>query len=72
MLAIRQMDVKERVSNVFTLIHRSTMELAARYEQERKRTVYVTPVLFTHMFELFHKLLERTNRVNESERSKYE
>lgn len=32
MQAIRQMDMKEKVSNVFTLIHQSTMDLAARYE----------------------------------------
>jgi hypothetical protein len=72
LIAIAAMPVRDRVSNVVTQIHQSAMNLAHRYEQEKRRHVYVTPVLFTGMFALFERLLTRKNRELESERSKYE
>ena len=72
LIAISQMTMKDRVSNVFTQLHQSATNLATRYEIEKKRQVYVTPVLFTSMFSLFEKILARKNREIESERSKYE
>lgn len=72
LIAISQMPMRDRVSNVFTHIHQSAMDLAHQYEVEKKRHVYVTPVLFTNMFKLFAGLLSRKNLEIESERSKYE
>ena len=42
------------------------------YFKETKRQVYVTPVMFMNVFEIFEKLLSRKNEEIERERSKYE
>jgi hypothetical protein len=69
---IEKMAFRERVANVFTKIHQQTIELSNEYAAKRKKNVYITPVLFTSMFKLFAKLLERKNHEIETERSKYE
>jgi uncharacterized radical SAM superfamily Fe-S cluster-containing enzyme len=48
------------------------MELAETYALETKRQVYVTPVMFMNVFDLFKELLSRKNEEIERERSKYE
>ena len=47
------------------------MELAETYLRETKRQVYVTPVMFMGVFELFETLLSRKSADLERERSKY-
>ena len=70
--AIAKMTVRERVSQVFTQVHQSSMELADIYFRETKRQVYVTPVMFMDVFDLFGTLLTRKNEENEKERTKYD
>jgi len=70
--AIAQMSVRDRVSQVFTQIHQSAMQLAEAYLKEKKRQVYVTPVMFMGVFDLFEKLLSRKNDDIDRERSKYD
>jgi len=48
------------------------MELSETYHKETKRQVYVTPVMFMGVFEIFERLLTRKNEEIERERSKYE
>ena len=48
------------------------MELVETYALETKRQVYVTPVMFMNVFELFGQVLARKNEEIERERSKYE
>ena len=48
------------------------MDLSERYFKETKRQVYVTPVMFMGVFEVFEKLLTRKNEEIERERSKYD
>ena len=70
--AISKMSIRERVSQVFTEIHRSAMELAETYLLETKKQVYITPVMFMSVFRIFESLLSRKNEEIERERSKYE
>ena len=69
---IRQMPVRDRVAQVFTQIHQSAMSLAEQYMAEKKRQVYVTPVMFMGVFDTFETLLSRKNEEIERERSKYD
>ena len=48
------------------------MELSETYVKETKRQVYVTPVMFMGVFEIFENLLTRKNDEIEMERSKYD
>ena len=48
------------------------MDLSETYFKETKRQVYVTPVMFMDVFEVFEKLLTRKNQDIERERSKYD
>ena len=66
------MPIRDRVSQVFTQIHQSSMELAETYLKEKKRQVYVTPVMFMGVFDTFDGLLSRKNEEIERERSKYD
>ena len=66
------MSIRERVSQVFTQIHQSAMELADIYLIETQKQVYITPVMFMSVFQIFENLLTRKNEEIERERSKYE
>ena len=48
------------------------MDLSDKYFTETKRQVYVTPVMFMGVFEVFEQLLTRKNEEIERERSKYD
>lgn len=48
------------------------MQLAETYFKETKRQIYVTPVMFMGVFDIFKELLSRKNEEIERERSKYE
>ena len=48
------------------------MSLAETYMAEKKRQVYVTPVMFMGVFDTFETLLTRKNEEIERERSKYD
>ena len=69
---IQKLSIRERVSQVFTQIHQSAMELADTYLLETKKQVYITPVMFMSVFQIFENLLTRKNEEIERERSKYE
>ena len=69
---IQKLSIRERVSQVFTQIHQSAMELADTYLLETKKQVYITPVMFMSVFQIFESLLTRKNEEIERERSKYE
>lgn len=57
---------------MFTHIHQSAMALAETYFKETKRQIYVTPVMFMGVFNIFKELLSRKNEEIERERSKYD
>lgn len=48
------------------------MDLAQSYLKEKKRQVYVTPVMFMGLFDTFEGLLSRKNEEIERERTKYD
>ena len=53
-------------------MHQSMINLSDQYYAERKRVVYITPTVFTQMFNLFDKLLRRKNDLIEDEAGKYD
>jgi hypothetical protein len=55
-----------------TKIHQSTIELADEYAVQKKKHVYITPLMFASMFNLFSGLLDRKNKSIEVERNKYQ
>ena len=47
---IQKMSIRDRVSQIFTQIHSSAMQLADTYMEETKKQVYITPVMFMSVF----------------------
>ena len=64
-------ELREKVAAVFVKMHKSALKLAADYQTEKNRQVYVTPTRFIELFGLFAAVMSRKHQQIDEERGKY-
>ena len=65
------MELQAKVSDIFVAIHKSTLNIANDYLNEKNRQVYITPTRFIEIFKLFQNIMKRKHQQIDEERHKY-